>query len=57
MVTAALVRDPDVRTGFDKICWVSVGQEPDTLMLQQTLHRQLVRRALPESVRRGFLYR
>ena len=38
-----------MRASFERVCWVSVGQEPDTLALQQTLHRQLARRALPES--------
>ena len=51
MTAAALVRDPEVRSAFDKICWVSIGQESDTLTLQQTLYRQLVRRVLPESAR------
>ena len=40
MTAAALVRDEEVRAAFEKICWVSVGQEPDTPALQNTLHIQ-----------------
>ena len=36
-----LVQELDVRSEFDRICWVSVGQEPDMTALQQTLHYQL----------------
>ena len=49
MTVAALARDDEVRYAFDKICWVSVGQEPDMPALQQTLHIQLVGRPLPEA--------
>ena len=49
--TAALVRDDEVRGRFDRICWVSVGQEPDTATLQQTLYKQLVTRPLPEAAK------
>ena len=51
MTAAALVRDEDVRKSFSKICWVSIGQEPDTPALQQTLHIQLVGLPLPEAAR------
>ena len=47
--TAALARDVEVRSRFGRICWVSVGQEPDMGALQQTLYRQLVKRPLPET--------
>ena len=48
-VSASLfVRDATVRSSFEKICWVSVGQEPDTAALQQVLHMQLVGTPLPE---------
>ena len=50
-VAAALVRDDDVRLAFDKICWVSVGQAPDTASLQQTLHIQLVNQPLSDAAR------
>ena len=49
--TAALARDVEVRSSFGRICWVSVGQEPDTAALQQTLYRQLVKRPLPETAK------
>ena len=49
--TAALARDVEVRSSFGRICWVSVGQEPDTTALQQTLYRQLVNRPLPETAK------
>ena len=49
VTVAALARDDEVRYAFDKICWVSVGQEPDVPALQQTLHIQLVGRPLPEA--------
>ena len=60
-MAAALARDGEVRTAFDKICWVSVGQHPNTLALQQTLYVQLVSRQMPgagradESVAFGLL--
>ena len=46
-MAAALVNDDEVRTAFEKICWVSVGQAPDTAVLQQTLHIQLTSQPLP----------
>ena len=51
MLAAALVRDEGVLSAFNKICWVSVGQEPDTAALQQTLHRQLLNKPLPEEAK------
>merc|ERR1712185_5337 len=48
-VSASLfVCNPTVRSSFEKICWVSVGQEPDVAALQQVLHVQLVGTPLPE---------
>ena len=49
MMAAALARDNQVRAAFSTICWVSVGQEPDVLSLQRTLHRQLTNQPLPEA--------
>ena len=43
MTAVALVRDEEVRANFGHICWVSVGQDPDALALQNNLHIQLVR--------------
>ena len=51
MMAAALVRDQEVLAAFDKICWVSVGQEPDMLALQSTLHKQLVNKPLPDGAK------
>ena len=48
-MAAAFVRDDEVRSAFERVCWVSVGQEPDTAALQQTLYKQLVTRVLPEA--------
>ena len=48
-MAAAFVRDGEVRSAFERVCWVSVGQEPDTAALQQTLYKQLVTRVLPEA--------
>ena len=45
---AALCHDADVGRAFDVICWVTLGQEPDLLHLQNALHRQLTRAYLPE---------
>ena len=51
MMAAALVRDEEVLAAFQKICWVSVGQEPDMLALQNTLHYQLTSKPLPEDAK------
>ena len=48
---AALVNDDGVRAAFDKIAWASVGQQPDTAALQQTLHIQLTAQPLPEAAK------
>ena len=49
MAAAALCRSPEIGRAFEAICWVSVGQEPDLLALQRTLHRQLASKPLPEA--------
>eukprot|EP00966_Prymnesium_polylepis_P053607 1239383-Prymnesium_polylepis.1 len=51
MLAAALACDEEVRAAFDKVCWSSVGQEPDTSALQQMLYRQLVNEPLPEKAK------
>ena len=51
MMAAALAHDGEVRSAFGKICWVSVGQEPDTTALQNTLHVQLTKRSLPDAAK------
>ena len=48
-IAAALVQDEDVRMAFDKIVWVSLGQDPDILELQNVIHHQLSNQGLPES--------
>ena len=41
VTAAAVVRDTEVRTMFDKICFVSVGQQPVIHVLYRQLHIQL----------------
>ena len=41
VTAAAVVRDTEVRTMFDKICFVSVGQQPVIRDLYRQLHIQL----------------
>ena len=45
---AMLARDVDVGGAFERICWVSLGQEPSILQLQQVLHLQISNSPLPE---------
>ena len=49
VAAAALVRSDEVRATFDKICWVSIGQDPDLPALQHTLYIQLAKCSLPEA--------
>ena len=51
MMAAALVRDEEVLAAFEKICWVSVGQEPNMPALLNTLHIQLTSKPLPEDAK------
>ena len=37
-IAAALIEDEDIRKSFDRIVWVSVGQEPDIRELQDSIH-------------------
>ena len=48
-IAAALVHDEEIRSVFEKIVWVSVGQEPDIRELQSSLHFQLTGNELQES--------
>ena len=50
-IAAALVHDDEVRAQFDKIVWVSVGQEPDIRELQESIHVQLLEEEMPENIR------
>ena len=45
------MRDEGIRAAFDQICWVSIGQEPNTLALQQTLYRQFLGKPLPDEAK------
>ena len=47
-IAAALVHEVEVRSSFEKIVWVSVGQEPDIRELQDSIHFQLTKSFLPE---------
>ena len=51
MTAVALVRDEEVRSKFSCICWVSVGQEPDTPALQNALHIQLRNQQMSDSAK------
>lgn len=51
MIAAALVRDGELLSAFDKICWVSVSAEPDVPSLQQTLYRQVIGQPLSEAAK------
>ena len=47
-LSASIVRLEEVRKHFDRITFVSAGQEPATLELQRTMHLQLVGQPLDE---------
>ena len=49
-VAAALVNDQDVRAAFEKLLWVSVGQEPDVRELQASLLLQTNKQKLSADV-------
>ena len=42
-IAAALVADVEILSSFEKIVWVSVGQEPDFRELQDSIHHQLTK--------------
>lgn len=50
-IAAALVNDEETRSSFEKIVWVSVGQEPDIRELQDSMHHQLTEQHFPDSVK------
>ena len=50
-IAAALVNDEEVRRSFEKILWVSIGQEPDLRELQDSLHLQLTDASLPDTIK------
>ena len=47
-IAAALVKDPEIRASFEKIVWVSVGQEPDIRELQESIYGQLSDATIPD---------
>lgn len=49
-VAAALVNDQEMRAAFDKLLWVSVGQEPDVRELQASLLLQTNKQKLSTDV-------
>jgi hypothetical protein len=46
-IAAALVNDEDIRSSFEKIVWVSIGQEPDIRELQESLYEQIAGSVIP----------
>jgi len=46
-MAAAVVRDFAVRSAFERIGWVSVGQTPAVMELQRVLYHQLTTETLP----------
>ncbi|KAK3257174.1 hypothetical protein CYMTET_33732 [Cymbomonas tetramitiformis] len=48
MLAVALLHDTDVRAAYDVLVWVSVGQDPNLLQLQQSIHIQLTGAQLPQ---------
>ena len=47
-IAASLVHEHDVQSSFDKICWVSLGQDPAVRDVQNSIHFQLRKHMLPE---------
>ena len=50
-IAAAVVQSDEIRSSFEKIVWVSVGQEPDIRQLQDSMHHQLSEQHFSESVK------
>ena len=50
-IASALVNDEEIRSSFEKIVWVSVGQEPDIRELQDSMHHQLTEQHFQDSVK------
>ena len=50
-IASALVRDEVIRGSFEKLVWVSVGQQPDIRELQESIFGQLTRRSIPTSAK------
>ena len=41
------MNDEDIRSSFEKIVWVSIGQEPDIRELQESLYEQIAGSVIP----------
>ena len=46
-IAAALLCDSDVRATYQRLLWVSVGQDPDIRELQDSIHQQLLGERIP----------
>ena len=46
-MAAAVVRDMAVRSAFERIAWVSVGQTPAVMEMQRVLYQQLTAGPMP----------
>ena len=44
-----MVKDVQIRAHFEKIVWVSVGQEPDLRELQENIHMQIATAVIPDA--------
>jgi hypothetical protein len=49
MMAVQLMQDPEIGTSFEKLLWISVGQEPDIMTCLRVLHFQLKGSHLPAS--------
>eukprot|EP00615_Pteridomonas_danica_P004276 CAMPEP_0114373462 /NCGR_PEP_ID=MMETSP0101-20121206/34884_1 /TAXON_ID=38822 ORGANISM="Pteridomonas danica, Strain PT" /NCGR_SAMPLE_ID=MMETSP0101 /ASSEMBLY_ACC=CAM_ASM_000211 /LENGTH=839 /DNA_ID=CAMNT_0001526715 /DNA_START=811 /DNA_END=3326 /DNA_ORIENTATION=+ len=49
-LVASFAYDTEVRAAFDKIVWISLGQNPDIQALQESVHLQLTGEPLPASI-------
>ena len=52
-IAAALVHDEEIRSSFEKILWVSVGQEPDIRELQDSLFFQITGHHFSDDVKKA----
>ena len=50
-IAAALVHDHEVRSSFEKIVWVSLGQDPNLRTLADSIHYQLTKQGLAEDIK------
>ena len=50
-IAAALVNDEAIRGSYEKLAWVSVGQDPDIRELQDSLHHQLTGKHFDDEIK------